>query len=75
MRIVTYNLRFDSIPDKTTLRESLDILNSADPLQEPAYLNTHAEQPWSIRRIRIAEHLLSEGIVLAGTLTGGATHS
>lgn len=66
MRLVTYNLRFDSIPDKVTVQESLNLLNSTDPLQQPLYLDINHEQPWSVRRIRIAEHLLSEGIILAG---------
>jgi hypothetical protein len=30
------------------------------------YLRQSGEQPWSLRRLRVAEHLLGEGIMLAG---------
>jgi len=39
-----------------------------DPTQQPLYLGLAGhEQPWSSRRIRIAQDLISEGVVLAGT--------
>lgn len=63
MRISTYNLRFDSQPNNITVQQSLSSL--ADPLQQPAFQQITTEQPWSTRRIRVAEHLLGEGIVLA----------
>ncbi|KAF8886178.1 DNase I-like protein [Infundibulicybe gibba] len=50
MRISTYNLRFDSMPDNIT----------------PVFEGITTEQPWSTRRIRTAAHLLSEGVVIAG---------
>ena len=63
--MVSYNLRYDCKPDKITVKESLAALQ--DPSQEPSYLSLAGqEQPWSSRRIRIAQDLLSEGIVLAG---------
>jgi len=65
MRIVTYNLRFDSQPDNITVQQSLDQLAAADPLQQPAFLSIKTEQPWSTRRLRVAEHLLSEGVIIA----------
>jgi len=64
MRIGTYNLRFDSIPDGIPIQESLDALR--DPLQKPQFLRLHGEQPWSTRRIRVAEQILGEGAVIAG---------
>ncbi|KAJ6497286.1 Endonuclease/exonuclease/phosphatase [Mycena sanguinolenta] len=64
MRFVTYNLRYDSRPDNITVQQSLATL--PDPLASPGYLRSHGEQPWSLRRLRVAEHLLGEGIVLAG---------
>ncbi|KAJ7839149.1 Endonuclease/exonuclease/phosphatase [Mycena olivaceomarginata] len=64
MRFVTYNLRYDSQPDSITVQQSLD--NLPDPLPAPGYLRKNGEQPWSLRRLRVAEHLLGEGIVLAG---------
>ncbi|GLB39133.1 putative endonuclease/Exonuclease/phosphatase family protein [Lyophyllum shimeji] len=41
MRIVTYNLRFDSQPDNITVQESLNSL--LDPLQQPAFLTLTKE--------------------------------
>lgn len=64
-RLVSYNLRYDCIPNKITVKESLAALH--DPSQEPSYLSLAGkEQPWSSRRIRIAQDLLSEGVALAG---------
>jgi hypothetical protein len=63
MRVVTYNLRYDALPDNLTVQDSLDALS--DPLIEPKYLSIHQEQPWSTRRIRIAENLLSSNIDIA----------
>ena len=63
MRVVTYNLRYDALPDNLTVQDSLDAL--PDPLIEPKYLSIHQEHPWSTRRIRIAENLLSSNIDIA----------
>ncbi|KAK2465083.1 hypothetical protein APHAL10511_002891 [Amanita phalloides] len=63
MRLVTYNLRFDALPDNFTVQDSLNAL--PDPLIQPSYLAIHQEQPWSTRRIRIAETLLSSEIDIA----------
>lgn len=63
MRLVTHNLRFDSQPNNITVQQSID--NLPDPLQQPAFQSITTEQPWSTRRIRISQHLLGEGIVLA----------
>ncbi|KAL0946258.1 hypothetical protein HGRIS_012513 [Hohenbuehelia grisea] len=57
MRIVSYNLRFDSKPDNITVQQTIASL--PDPLQAPRFLNGSSERPWSTRRIRVAEHLLS----------------
>jgi len=64
MRLVTYNLRYDSRPDNITVQQSVD--NLPDPLDAPGYQRKSGEQPWSVRRLRVAEQLLGEGIVLAG---------
>ncbi|KAJ7748989.1 Endonuclease/exonuclease/phosphatase [Mycena metata] len=64
MRFATWNLRYDAQPDKITVQQSLDSL--PDPLLEPKYLRTDGEQPWSLRRLRVAEQLISEGVVIAG---------
>ncbi|KAI0059939.1 mannose-6-phosphatase [Artomyces pyxidatus] len=63
-RMVTWNLRFDSMPNNITVQQSLDAL--PDPMVQPAFLNLTDEQPWSTRRIKVAQRLLSENIVLAG---------
>lgn len=63
MRISTWNLRFDSMPDNITVQQSLDSLQ--DPLLQPTFLAITEEQPWSTRRIQVAEQLLSSGISLA----------
>lgn len=64
MRFASFNLRFDSKPDNITVQQSIDSL--PDPLVQFKFLNITQEQPWSTRRLRTAELLLSEGIVLAG---------
>ncbi|KAI0649733.1 Endonuclease/exonuclease/phosphatase [Trametes meyenii] len=64
MRIATYNLRYDSMPDNITVQQSLASL--PDPLQQYTFYGKKGEQPWSTRRIKVFEHLESEGIVLAG---------
>jgi len=64
-RLASYNLRYDWKPDNITVEESLAALQ--DPTREPPYLGLAGkEQPWSSRRIRIAQDLLSEGVALAG---------
>lgn len=65
MRIATYNLRYDSMPNNITVQETLDSL--PDPLVNPGYFSDTGEQPWSTRRTYVSRHLLSEGIVAAGT--------
>ncbi|KAM6492297.1 Endonuclease/exonuclease/phosphatase [Amanita muscaria] len=63
MRVVTYNLRYDSQPDNLTVQDTFNSL--PDPLVEPKYLAVTQEKPWSTRRIRIAHDLLSAGIDIA----------
>lgn len=62
IRIATYNLRYDSQPDNITVKNSLDALTKSDPLiGPPRYLGKSGEQPWSTRRIKVAQQILSEG--------------
>ena len=65
MRISTYNLRFDSMPDSISVQQSLASL--PDPLVAPKFLGKTGEQPWSTRRIKVAQQLLHEGVVMAST--------
>ncbi|KAF8871056.1 Endonuclease/exonuclease/phosphatase [Mucidula mucida] len=57
LRLATWNLRFDSQPNSISVSDTLASLPS--PLDEPQYLAiaNGAEQPWSTRRIRVAEWL------------------
>ncbi|TFK66224.1 hypothetical protein BDN72DRAFT_860062 [Pluteus cervinus] len=64
MKLITWNLRYDSIPDDITVQQTLKAL--PNPLKEPTYLAVSNEQPWSSRRIRVAEKVLAGGVVLAG---------
>ncbi|OCH84830.1 hypothetical protein OBBRIDRAFT_374282 [Obba rivulosa] len=64
VRMATYNLRFDSEPDSKPVQQSIDELPSS--LQEPRYSEYHGEQPWSLRRVKIAQQLLNEDVVLVG---------
>ncbi|KAF9032865.1 hypothetical protein BDZ89DRAFT_1091189 [Hymenopellis radicata] len=64
MRFVTYNLRYDSQPDGISVAQS--IARIPDQLEEQPYLELRGEQPWSKRRLLVAQQVLSEGIVLAG---------
>ncbi|KAM5546039.1 hypothetical protein V8D89_000165 [Ganoderma adspersum] len=64
MRVATYNLRYDAKPDNITVNETLAAL--PDPLTAPKYFGLKGEQPWSTRRVKVYQHLNSEGIVLAG---------
>ncbi|OCH84829.1 hypothetical protein OBBRIDRAFT_740880 [Obba rivulosa] len=64
MRLATYNLRYDSQPDNKTIQQSIDEL--PDPLQQPRFLAKSGELPWSLRRLKVAQQLLNEDIVLVG---------
>ena len=67
LRISTYNLRYDSMPDNITVAETLSSLS--DPLTPPAYYGDKGEQPWSTRRVKVYQHLDQQGVVLAGKLS------
>ncbi|KAI0049525.1 mannose-6-phosphatase [Auriscalpium vulgare] len=64
VRIASWNLRFDSMPDNITVQQTLAAL--PDPQLQPVFLGLSGEQPWSTRRIKVAERLLGEKIALAG---------
>lgn len=66
MRLATFNLRYDALPDDITVQQSLDAQSAINPLQPPKYLGLHKEQPWSLRRLRVAELLLREDVVVVG---------
>lgn len=68
VRVATYNLRFDSMPDNITVQQTLAAL--PDPLTAPPFLGKTGEQPWSTRRIKVWQDLMSEGVVLFGIQEG-----
>ncbi len=63
LRIAMYNLRYDSQSDQITVPVSISA--PANPLGQEAFLGPLGEQPWSTRRLRVAEYLLSEDILIA----------
>ena len=66
IRIMSWNLRVDSMPDNIAVQQTIDSL--PDPLTEPALLGNKGERPWSTRRIKVAQRIISENVVLAGLL-------
>lgn len=64
LRLATYNLRYDSKPDNISVSQSISALPS--PLQAPVYLSKSGEQPWSTRRLRVAEQVLGENVTILG---------
>ncbi|KAK0470978.1 Endonuclease/exonuclease/phosphatase [Armillaria novae-zelandiae] len=65
LRLATYNIRYDKSPDGITIPESISTLDN--PLRERGkFLKLSGEQPWSTRRLRVAESLSSENITVAG---------
>jgi len=64
MHIVSWNLRYDKLPDSISVSESLKTMPGA--LDKPNFTNATDEQPWSTRRLKVAQQLLTEDIVLAG---------
>ncbi|PBK81561.1 hypothetical protein ARMGADRAFT_1039243 [Armillaria gallica] len=64
LRIATYSLRYDSQPDQITVSESISALGN--PLAQGTFLGLSGEQPWSTRRLRVAECLMNDNIVIAG---------
>lgn len=65
IRIATWNLRYDSKPDSVSIQDSIKSL--PDPLTEPnGYSNVIGEAPWSTRRIKVAQILISEGVSISG---------
>ncbi|KAF8522666.1 Endonuclease/exonuclease/phosphatase [Gautieria morchelliformis] len=65
LRILSFNLRFDSQPDNVPLEETLK--NLPDPrAQRTVFYRNPKERPWSIRRIRVASEVVFNRVDLAG---------
>lgn len=65
LKLLTWNLRYDSKPDTIPLEETLS--NLPDNLLPPQRREKpYKEEPWSMRRIYVAKHLLNSGVTVAG---------
>ncbi|KAI0036488.1 mannose-6-phosphatase [Vararia minispora EC-137] len=65
VRLMTWNIRYDSQPDNVTVQETVGSL--PDPLTEPvSFLNLTGEQPWSTRRIRVYQRIIGEDVDMIG---------
>ena len=65
MKVLSWNLRYDNKPDRISVQESLRNLPSS--LEQPRkFENATREKPWSARRIKVAQEVLNENVVLAG---------
>lgn len=68
IRLGTWNLRYDVMPDNITVQET--IANLKDHLVEPdPYHSNPVELPWSTRRTYVSSTLLHERVQLIGTYT------
>ncbi|KAF9020819.1 hypothetical protein BDZ89DRAFT_1138385 [Hymenopellis radicata] len=70
LRLATWNLRYDSQPNSISVADTLAALPS--PLDQPQYLaiSNGAEQPWSTRRVRVAEWLKRMDVDVFGIQEG-----
>lgn len=66
LRIMSFNVRYDSIPDGISVQQSLKGLSRGVP-QEPAYYSNTTEQPWSLRRLYVANDILFNKVDLFGS--------
>lgn len=57
LRLMSFNVRYDSKPDDITVQQSLDSLSRGVP-SEPSYYGNATEQPWSLRRLYVANDIL-----------------
>ena len=68
LRLGTWNLRYDCRPDRITVAESLAAL--PDPRIAPQKV-VRGEQPWSARRVRVAQRLQTSRVDLFGAYQKG----
>lgn len=67
LRFLSYNVRYDSMPDNISLNESLSKLPTGVPEQPSKYYHNLTEQPWSTRRHYIANDILFNNVDIYGT--------
>ncbi|KAG7887464.1 hypothetical protein KL907_003821 [Ogataea polymorpha] len=59
IRIQSWNLRYDSMPNAITVNETIAALNKTVPIDtQTKYYSDDTEQPWSTRRIGIKNEVL-----------------
>ena len=63
VRLATWNLRYDVQPDAIPVPKSLAAL--PDPRTPPPQI-LRGEQPWSARRVRVAQRLWTSRVDLVG---------
>jgi len=74
IRLATWNLRYDVQPDNIPVSASLAAL--PDPCTAPSQV-LRGEQPWSARRVRVAQQLWASRVDLVGACSqkGGVNGS
>lgn len=68
LRVMSFNVRYDSKPDDISVQQSLDQLSQGIP-SEPAYYTNTTERPWSLRRLYVANDILFNKVDLFGNLS------
>lgn len=66
LHFMSYNVRYDSIPDDISVNQSLHALPKTIP-SAPKYYANMTEQPWSLRRLYVANDVFFNDIDLLGT--------
>jgi hypothetical protein len=63
---MTYNFRYDSKPDNISVEQTIEGLPKGLPETPSAFYTHTEEQPWSIRRIGIANDILFPKVDILG---------
>ncbi|GJJ06205.1 hypothetical protein Clacol_000394 [Clathrus columnatus] len=66
VRGMSWNLRYDSMPDNITIPESIAALNGNDIQTPTAYYPDTNERPWSQRRIPVSNTVNFAGVSILG---------
>lgn len=66
LRVLSYNVRYDSMPDDLSVQDTLKSLPKTLPQTPTEYNPNLGELPWSTRRTYIANDILSGGAQVYG---------
>ena len=66
LRFLSYNVRYDSMPDNITVNQTIATLPSSLPSDPAEYYANVTEQPWSTRRLKIANDILFNQVDVYG---------